>query len=76
MPNWADFQRKHVLDPTVDGDCSLWDKVKWNAWLRNRLPNEFGRKRVNSIVVSTPNAIIKDFENLIYAVCTPVFRKF
>lgn len=69
MPNWKEFQTKHVLNPTVDGDCLLWDKVQWNRWLQNRLPNDFGRKRVNSIVVSAPDAIIKDFENLIYDVC-------
>lgn len=68
MPNWSDFQRKHVLSPTESSDCLLWNRVQWNAWLQNRLPNDFGRKRVNSIVFAAPDAIIKDFENLNYEV--------
>lgn len=68
MPNWSDFQKKHVLDPRVAHDCLLWNRIQWNAWLQNRLPNEFGRRRVDSVIVSTPEAIVKDYESLNYAV--------
>lgn len=70
MPNWADFQRKHVLSPAESSDCLLWNREQWNAWLHNRLPNDFGGKRVNSIIFTSPQAIMKDFENLNYGVYT------
>lgn len=68
MPSWTEFQRKHVLDPTDAHDCLLWNRLQWNTWLLNRLPNEFGRRRVNSVIISAPDAIMKDFENLNHTV--------
>lgn len=68
MPNWNDFQQKHILSPAESSECLLWNRVQWNTWLKKRLPNDFGRKHVNSIVFTTPDAVIKDFENLNYGV--------
>lgn len=67
MPSWTDFQRKHVLSP-LEADCLSWNRVQWNNWLQRRLPSEFGRRRVNSIIIATPEAIRNDFEELIYSV--------
>ncbi|KAG4067986.1 hypothetical protein HA402_010672 [Bradysia odoriphaga] len=64
MPNWADFQRKHVLSPAEAPGCLHWNRTQWNTWLQKRLPNDFGGKRVNSVVVSTPEAIMNDFQTL------------
>ncbi|OXA60356.1 uncharacterized protein LOC110844761 [Folsomia candida] len=60
--SWADFQRKHVLDPAVDSGYSGWNRASWNTWLRNRIPSDYGSKNVNSVVVKQPTSLLNDFK--------------
>lgn len=69
MPNWEDFKRKHILNPAEAPNWESWNRAQWNTWFQNRLPSDFGRKRVNSVVVSSPDDIVKDFQTLNHGVC-------
>lgn len=73
MPNWSDFQKKHILNPAEAPNWQYFNRKQWNEWLQNRLQDDFGHKRVNSVVVSTPETIAKDFEALNHGVGSGTF---
>lgn len=52
---WNDFQNRHVTS-TVLGTAT-----EWNNLLCNRIQDQFGKKRVNTFVVNTANAIRDNF---------------
>jgi hypothetical protein len=61
--NWAEFQQKHVLDPSLDPSYYNWDRSHWNEWFRSRLPSGYGTKTINSVIVSPPESILADFRD-------------
>lgn len=62
MPDWSQFQAKHVLNPSVDRDYLTWTRSDWNTFLRSRIGSEFGRKGINSIIIAAPENILEDYD--------------
>lgn len=54
---WSDFQRRHVVNAAPHNAC------QWNQLLRQRLPNDYLKKQINTYVVSSPSLVQGDFPN-------------
>jgi len=66
---WDEFQRQHVLDPAGEGSTySQWSRAQWNDWYRARVPGKYGNKQINSVIISSPDAILTDFTQHSYGV--------
>jgi len=63
MPDWVQFQARHVLNPAVNGDYRTWTRSDWNTFLRSRI-GDFGTKGINSIIIAPPENILQDFDSL------------
>jgi hypothetical protein len=61
MPSWENFIQQHVLDPNEHPGYATWSKAEWNDWLRQHIRD---LKSVNSVVISSPQGILTDFQIL------------
>jgi hypothetical protein len=59
--SWDAFQKKHILNPRNEENARYadWNRSKWNAWLRDRVGDDYGKKgrEKNSVIIASPNEV-------------------